>query len=93
MALVDDAPKHNEDHPFEMSIEKGSKSSPKVHYKPPLQHTAIVEESKTHLVRPSSLAPILSAREIARHVTSAKTPDEEINPLSPTSITLQEIAK
>ena len=95
MAYVDEAIKHNpnESHPFEMSFEEHATGPPKPHYKPPLQQSRIIEESKTHLVRPSSLAPILSASEIARHVTSAKTPDEEINPMSPTSITLQEIAK
>ena len=66
---------------------------PTHHYKPPSSQVTIQEEHKQHFVRPSSLAPTLSASEIARHVTSAKTPDEENMPLSPTSITLQEIAK
>ena len=76
-----------------MSGDEHTYAPPTHHYTPPSSHVTIQEEHKQYFVRPSSLAPILSAREIARHVTSAKTPDEENTPLSPTSITLQEIAK
>ncbi|KAI6652103.1 hypothetical protein LOD99_4648 [Oopsacas minuta] len=96
MVYVDEANrhKHTDSHPFEMSIEDNFHQSSKHHYIPPSTQNKIVEEPRQqHLVRPSSLAPILTAGEIARHVTSAKTPDEENYPLSPTSITLQEIAK
>lgn len=76
-----------------MSMDEHTHTLPTHHYTPPSSHPIIQEEHKPHFVRPSSLAPTLTAQEIARHVTSAKTPDEENTPLSPTSITLQEIAK
>ena len=78
-----------------MSIEETSEGLKRPHQLPPgvEQELANKDFERSQYVRPSSLAPILSAREIARHVTSAKTPDEESNPMIPILLSKQEISK